>query len=535
MQRSPTMRAMALALAAGLALAALPGRGEPSAPAARTNAVVNPFEGGPVAAPACAIDKAVFRNLERLGILPASLCSDEVFVRRVYLDTTGALPTVEEARAFLADERPDKRHALIDRLLARDAFADYWSLKWCDLLRVKSEFPINLWPNAVQAYHRWILASLRQNLPYDRFVRELLTTSGSNFHDPQVNFYRAVQNKEPPALAQAVALTFMGVRADRWPEARRNAMAAFFSQVGYKATSEWKEEIVYFDISKASNAVLQTTFPDGKPVRIAAGQDPREVFADWLVDVRNPWFARNIVNRVWFWLLGRGAAGDPDDLREDVPPANPELLALLEKELVADRYDLRQLFRSILQSQTYQLSCLPRSRDPRAEAAFAYYPVRRLEAEVLIDAIDQITGSAENYSSIIPEPYTFIPEDQNTVVLADASISSPFLDLFGRSPRDSGLEAERNSRPTAAQCLHLLNSSNIQRKLEQGARLRILLQAQKKPREIVDDLYLAILSRYPTEEERKTVAAYRQANPTRRPGIDLAWTLINSAEFQYRH
>ncbi len=215
-------------------------------------------------------------------------------------------------------------------------------MKWCDLLRVKSEFPINLWPNAVQAYHRWIRTCVKENMPYDRFVRELLTASGSNFRKPQVNFYRAVQSREPQAVAQAVALTFMGVRPASWPKERWSGMAAFFSQIAYKPTLEWKEEIVLFDLEKAATEAaaktLQTAaFPDGTPAKLSPGQDPREAFADWLLAPKNPWFARNMANRVWFWLLGRGIVDPPDDMRPDNPPSNPELLAYLEQELVASR------------------------------------------------------------------------------------------------------------------------------------------------------------------------------------------------------
>jgi hypothetical protein len=193
-----------------------------------------------------------------------------VFVRRAYLDVIGTLPTEQEARTFLSDRDPNKRRALIDHLLEREEFADYRAMKWGDLLRVKSEFPINLWPNAVQAYHRWIRTSLQDNLPYDRFVREMLTSSGSNFRVPQVNFYRAVQSKEPQAIAQAVALTFMGVRAENWPTDRLSGMPAFFSQIGYKPTGEWKEEIVYWDPARGAKASPPAVFPDGQPARLSS-------------------------------------------------------------------------------------------------------------------------------------------------------------------------------------------------------------------------------------------------------------------------
>ena len=242
------------------------------------------------------IDTLVMANLRKQGIQPAVLCNDQVFVRRVYLDVTGTLPEPEEIRKFFENPSPSlrKRAALIHSLLERDEFADYWSLKWGDLLRIKAEFPINLWPNAVQAYHRWIHDAIKENMPYDRFARELLTSSGSNFRVPQVNFYRAIQGREPSAIASAVALTFMGVRLDKWPEAQRSDMETFFSRVAYKGTAEWKEEIVHLD--PTATEPLKAVFPDGATVQIPPGEDPRTVFADWLIAPDNKWFARNIVN-----------------------------------------------------------------------------------------------------------------------------------------------------------------------------------------------------------------------------------------------
>lgn len=486
------------------------------------------------------IDDLVFGQLRQLGIAPARVCSDGVFVRRVYLDVIGTLPTADEAAQFLQDSDPDKRRQLIDRLLDREEYADYWAMRWCDLLRVKSEFPIKLWPNAVQAYHRWIHTSVRENLPYDRFVRELLTASGSNFRHPQVNFYRAVQSREPQAIAQAVALSFMGVRPESWPQERWAGMAAFFSQIAYKPTIEWKEEIIQFDLGKAGSAagmeVLRSAaLPDASPVRLAPGEDPRRAFADWLVTPENPWFTRSVVNRVWFWLLGRGIIHPADDLRPDNPPANPELLAFLEQDLIAARYDLKHLYRQILNSTTYQLSCIPRSDDPRGETHFAYYPLRRLEAEVLIDALCQITGTTEQYSSIIPEPYTFMPEDQRAVALADASISSPFLEKFGRSSRDSGLESDRNNRPTASQRLHLLNSSHVRRKMEASPKLRALLGSDPKRPENIAAIYLTVLSRMPTDEELEIAKTHVKETWGEAGPRDIFWALVNGPEFCYRH
>jgi hypothetical protein len=500
------------------------------------HAQTSPFESPARPAPEGEIDKIVFGRLKQLDIPPANLCSDAVFVRRAYLDVIGTLPTAREAGSFIQNRDADKRSKLIDQLLAREEFADYWAMKWSDLLRVKAEFPINLWPNAAQAYHRWIRTAIEENKPCDRFARELLTASGSNFQVPPANFYRAMQNHDPKGIAQIVALTFMGARADKWPTNQLAGLTAFFSQVSIKTTAEWKEEIVFWNPA-ATNAQTTATFPDGATVKLSPDRDPREVFADWLVDPKNPWFARNLVNRAWFWLLGRGIIHEPDDIRPDNPPVNPELLAYLEKEFVAAHYDLKHLFRLILNSQTYQLSSIPRSNQPEAAAHFAFYPVRQLEAEVLADALCEITGTTEKYSSSIPEPFTFIPEKERSIALPDGSITSSFLEMFGRPPRDTGLESERNNNPTASQRLHLLNSSHIQRKIEQSGKFKYLLKTYNHPRDVVTGFYLSILSRFPTENELQMAVGHFPAGggDNRAAALDVAWALINSKEFFCRH
>jgi hypothetical protein len=569
-------------LIAVIALLAWPGG------AAAAGAGTNVFESPGTPAPANEIDRLVFTNLARLQIQPV-LCSDAVFVRRAFLDVIGTLPTAQEAREFIQDKKPDKRRALIDRLLERPEFADYWAMKWGDILRIKAEFPVNLWPNAAQAYHRWVRASLAANKPYDQFVREMLTASGSNFRVGPVNFYRAVQTRTPEDLARAVALTFMGTRAEAWPSNRLAQMAVFFSQVGYKPTGEWKEEHVFWDplgtatvpgntapgrpalasIAPASDLVSpglfagrtnrlpdEAVFPDGSTIKLPPDRDPREVFADWLITAKNPWFTYSIVNRIWAWLLGRGIVHEPDDIRPGNPPSHPALLAYLGQELVAGDYDLKRLYRLILNSRTYQLSSVPRTNSPQAEAQFASYPLRRLDAEVLIDAINKVTGTSDLYTSPIPEPFTYIPEDLPAIAIADGSITSPFLALFGRSARATGLASERNNRPVPAQWLHLLNSSHIQRKLEQGPRLKAIFDSGRKPPEILEELYLTILSRFPTPDELKRLEAFGQptdarsaagsdkaARPPGKPGpvkrredwVDIAWALVNSSEFLYRH
>ncbi|MBN2511508.1 MAG: DUF1553 domain-containing protein [Sedimentisphaerales bacterium] len=482
------------------------------------------------------IDQAVLDSLTEHQIAPANLCSDAVFVRRVYFDLIGTLPTAQEVRKFLGDKRLDKRTKLVDTLLARDEFAAYWTLKWCDVLRVKAEYPVNLWPNAVQAYHRWIFESVRDNKPYDEFARELLTASGSNFRVPPVNFYRAIQGRKPADIADAAALTFMGTRLKIWPQKSRQDMETFFSRLAYKSTAEWKEEIVYPD--PAQTEPLEAVFPDGTKIKIAPDDDPRKVFADWLIQPDNPWFARAMANRAWSWLMGRGIIHEPDDIRPDNPPANPALLKYLEAQLVQSDWNIRHLFKLICTSRTYQQSSIPQSDDPKTQALFACYLPRQMDAEVLIDALCYLGGTEVKYSSAIPEPFTFIPDEHRTIELADGSITSQFLEMFGRPARDTGLESERNSHPTDVQRLFMLNSSDVRKKITQSPLLRKIFNTGKgKPREMIASLYITILSRYPTPQEYQTIEKHfaSRRNRTGEAAEDLTWALLNSREFLFRH
>lgn len=563
------------------------------------------FEDSKAPTPANQIDQFIFEGLVQKGIQPRR-CSDPVFLRRVYLDALGKLPTAAEAREFINNPAlsKKKRAALIDRLLDRDEFADYWSMRWGDTLRIKAEFPVNLWPDAAQAYHRWVHQSIAENKPYDRFVYELLTSSGSNFRTPPVNFYRAIQSKTPEGITEAVALTFMGSRTGSWPKERLAGMTAFFDQVGYKPTSEWKEEIVFWDplrtvsilgnsapgsdaittavasgnatkvaTNSAPTGPKQAVFPDGygTAVLLTGDRDPREIFADWLISPDNPWFARCAVNRAWAWLLGRGIIHKPDDIREDNLPSHPELLDWLADELVKNHYDMKHVIRLILNSETYQFSSINPADPPVPAELFAAYPIRRLDAEVLIDAINDITGTSELYTSAIPEPFTYLPKDMPAVSIADGSIISPFLALFGRSARATGMADERNNQITAAQSRHLLNSSHIQNKIETGPKLRQLFLKKSTHGEIATELYLTFLSRYPTAQEMQTVMDYgnfdenaisviripdriekkknrelpakknknKNKNPVITPELrkwnDIAWSLLNSPEFLYKH
>lgn len=497
-----------------------------------------------VASAAQSLDTLVTERLRADGISPAAICSDEVFVRRVFLDAIGTLPTTREAREFLSSTKPDKRKELINYLLEREEFADYRALKWCDLLRVKAEFPSNLWPNAVQAYHYWIRDALRRNVPYDELVREILTASGSNFRDPAVNFFRPFQDRSPHNILDMTALVFMGVRLNSsgWTEGEILGMEAFFSKIAYKKTAEWKEEIIYFDPQKEffypdSEEPVVPTFPDGQTVELGLFQDPRIAFADWLTSPENPWFAGNIVNRIWYRLLGRGIIHEVDDIRPDNPPWSPDLLAFLESELIRSDYDLKHIYRLILNSDTYQRSAPFGGDVSEGEAAFAHYRIRRMDAEVLIDAVCQITGVGEEYSSAIPEPFTFVPRTERTIRLADGSIKSPFLELFGRPGRDTSLVSDRDNRLSVFQALHMLNSSHIQDKILNGWRLKRLIERNAPVPNLIDDIYLTVLSRYPTREERAFAVEYVESGGLGRVQSlqDVTWALVNSSEFILKH
>lgn len=490
------------------------------------------------------IDELVFSRQLETGFSPNELCSDEVFVRRVWVDLAGIVPPADEVLLFLHDPRPDKRSILIDRLLEKTEFADVRALKWGDLLRIQSEFPSNLWPNAVQAYHRWIRDAIRDNMPYDQFARALLTASGSNFRDPPSNFYRPFQERVPRSMLETVALLFMGVRLDQsgWTEEQLLGLDAFFATVSYKGTAEWKEEVVWSDPARQllhprTGKVVPPRTPCGFEPDIPERGDPRIAFADWLTSPDNPWFARNIVNRVWFWLMGRGIIHEPDDIRPDNPPWCPALLAYLERELIDSGYDLRHLFRLIANSATYQLCSIPTPANLGDETGFSRYRIRRMDAEVLIDSINRITGMGDEYSSAIPEPFTFVPATRRTVTLADGSIKSPFLETFGRPSRDTSFESDRANDLSVFQSLHLLNSSHIHDKIMGGAALSRLRGGLPDNVTPVRWIYLDILSRDPKPEEVRAIHAYAASSGLPMPQVmaDTVWALMNTTEFMMRH
>ncbi len=469
------------------------------------------------------IDELVVAKLQKLGFPPSELCSDEVFLRRASLDVIGSLPTPEEARAFLADPDPKKRSKLIDRLLEREEYADFWALKWGDLLRIKSEYPVRVWPRGVLAYHRWVRGSIAANKPYDQFVRELITANGSDFLVGQANYYRAVQKREPQTYAEATAVLFMGARLDcarchghpteNWSQDDGMGMAAIFSKVAIKATQEWKEEVVFFNqhggvYHPKMREYVNPKFLGAEVLDIPRDQDPRPKFADWLTSPQNPLFAKAMANRVWYWLLGRGIVHEADDFRSTNPPSNPELLDYLTQEFVGHKFDVKHLFRLILNSKTYQLSSKANDLNRNDVAHFSHYYLRRMGAEQLLDAVCQVTGTSDQFVSHIPVPPTIMPIGSRAAQVFDGDIKNPLLDLFGRPLRDTPYECERKLGGSVRQSLHLVNSDHFEGKVSGSPSLQRLLGANKPDPEMIDELYLATLSRLPRPDEKQKILDY---------------------------
>lgn len=479
----------------------------------------------PGADPAARIDELVAARLARDGIVLPPPCDDATFLRRLCLDVLAILPPPAVGQRFQADGDPARREAAIDRALARPEHADWWAWRWSDLLRVKAEFPSNLWPLGAVATHRWLRQSMLADLRFDAFAAALVTASGSGFRHGPVNLYRAVSERTPEAMAEAVALVLLGTRIEEagWPPGIERGFAACFAGIAFKPTGEWKEEVVLWDPSAVPAGTPPPCAPDGTPLAVEAGADPRPALAAWLSGPGRLHLARAMANRTWTWLTGRGLVVPVDDLRPGNAPWCPELLDHLAGVLIGSGWDHRALVRTILRSRTWQA----RSGVPGG------YPIRRLDAEVLLDAVCQVTGVGERWVSQIPEPFTVIPDGAvRAVALPDGSISCTFLEVFGRPPRATALDAERSSAPSVLQAQRMLNSPQVHGKLSASAFLRRLAGGSDDP---VPALYERILCRAPDADERRIAAAALAGRSRAEAVMDLAWVLINSTEFATAH
>jgi hypothetical protein len=483
------------------------------------------------------IDPLVYDKLRALNILPSELTDDAEYVRRVYLDVIGTLPLADEVRRFLADTRDDRRARLVEDLLQRPEYADFWALKWADLLRVERQ---PLGHRGAYAFYKWIRDSLAEGKAYDQFVREVITAEGALIDEPQGNFYKV--DGDPGKVASRVSQTFLGLRiacaechhhpTDIWSQTDYWGMQAFFTQVQRKGTP--RGEIMWADGNPQTKhprtgQVVQphplgTEMPD-----VAHAGDRREVLADWMTGPDNPWFAKNIANRMWAHFMGRGLIEPVDDLRATNPASNPELLDAVARHVVESKYDLRELIRSITASRVYQLSSQPNETNRLDEQNYSHANLRSLEAEVLLDAVCSVTGVEEKFEGV--------PAGYRAVQLWDSGVSHYFLKLFGRPVRKSACVCERITEPNVAQALHLMNSPAIHQKLKHdGGTVARLVSEHADDGDLVRELYLTFYSRKPFDAEQERAIEYLHGKADRRRATeDLAWSMICSIEFIFRH
>jgi hypothetical protein len=502
------------------------------------------------------IDRHVFAKLHTLQMQPSELCSDGEFIRRAFLDSLGILPTVEETSRFLADTRSNKRSRLIDQIVERSEFADFWALKWSDILRNEEKA---LDARGVRVFHDWIRRSIVDKKPLNEFARELVAGRGSTYHHPAANYYRAL--REPYIRAEATAQVFLGIRIqcarchnhpfDRWTQTDYHRLTAFFGRVRYNILQNNRrdkldshefdgEQVVWMDRTgelthPVTGEVLEPRFLGEDTPAFPPGTDRLSALADWIARPDNPFFARAQVNRIWQHLVGRGIVDPGDDFRDSNPPVNPELLDALARDFVAHRFDLKYMVRAIMNSRTYQLSAVPSQTNRDDESNFARAIVRPLQAEQLLDAVAQVTGVRPRFDGIRPgmRAGQLPGVGQQKRRQGD---SERFLSLFGKPVRSLSCECERSEDTTLAQAFQLLSGAVINRMLaEADNRIGKAMDRGTAPSEILDELYLAALCRPPSTQERRTILALVARSGDRRAVLeDVLGGLISSKEFLLR-
>ncbi len=491
------------------------------------------------------IDRHVYARHQKLGILPSDTCSDSEFLRRASIDLIGMLPTAERARAFMADQRPDKRARLVDELLESPNYADHWAVKWGDLIRPN---PSRVGVKPVYLLDDWLRESFRENKPYHMMVRELLTAQGSSHEYGPVAVLR--DKRDPVDTSSFVSQIFLGVRLDcakchhhpseKWTQEDYYQLAAFFGQMkrkgqGISAPISGEPEYVWYGgegkvVHPVTDAVMTPKPPDGPEMPYVEGQDPRVALVDWMSGSENPFFAKALVNRIWSDFLGRGIVDPVDDFRVSNPPTNEALLNWLAEDFVTHGYDLKHLMRTIVSSRTYQLSSQANESNLADTRNFSRSLKRRMSAEVLLDAVSDVTGVADAFSGLPPQA--------RAVQTWNHKLDSDFLDAFGRPNASQECPCERDRKSSVVQALHLMNSNSLQSKLmsKQG-RISELVQSAAPEPEVVRSIYLDVYSRLPNEAELKTALRFfTLPGATRQTAAeDLAWALINSAEFVFNH
>lgn len=493
------------------------------------------------------IDELVLAKLAQLRIAPSEPSSDSQFIRRAYLDAAGILPTAEETEKFIADKSPDKRARLIDALLERSECVDYWAYKWSDVLLVSTR---KLSTKSMLAFYRWIRSSVASNKPWDRFAREIITASGNTQENGAANYY--VLHKDPIDITETTTQAFLGMRLtcarchnhplEKWTQNDYYGLANLFSRVTLKNAARPGEMTVFptrvGDVLHPRSGKAMMPRPlDGEAIALDAAKDRREHFADWLTAPDNPYFARVLVNRVWRNFLGRGLVEEVDDVRTTNPASNEELLAALTRDFIAHNFDVKHLIRTIMNSATYQLSSATNGTNEKDDKYYSHYIVRRLPAEVLLDAVSQVTGVAT--------PFPGYAAGTRAIELPDSRVNSYFLTVFGRPERVITAESERMADPSLPQALHAINGETINEKLRaENNTIGSFLKLRLPDTMIVDYLYLSAFSRYPSAEEKRAVmevlakemkTAGDPEAQRRQIYEDLLWAILTGKEFLFNH
>ncbi len=498
-----------------------------------------------------AADKHTAKKWQTLGLVPSEPCTDAEFIRRLMLDLCGTLPTPKQTLDFVNDKATDKRDRLVDALLDSPEYAYYFAGKWADILRVKRRGQPDR-AKGTFAFHAWIKKAVANDKPYDEFVRDIIGATGDELTSPPTVWYKELT--KPEEFVDDAAQVFLGQRLacaqchhhpyERWSQDDYWGLAAYFGRIGRKqlpilgSGQQNASRVAVFSVARGSVTNKKTGRPaeikplDGKAIEVGAYEDPRQKLVDWMVAKDNPFFARAVANRYWAHFFGRGIVDPLDDMRVTNPPSNPELLDALAKELIDNKFSLKHLIRVIVKSRTYQLSATPNEFNKHDKQNYARYYPRRMSAEVLFDAVNQVTGA--------PAAFAGLPMDRHApnraIMLPDESFPSYFLDVFGRPQRISACECERVSEANLAQALHLLNSDEVQQKLSRnGGRAEAMVSAADKRSDAdkVDELFLWAFGRKPSDEQREVALAHIAKHATAKKAAyeNILWALLNTKEF----
>ncbi|MCE9524745.1 MAG: DUF1549 and DUF1553 domain-containing protein, partial [Planctomycetales bacterium] len=482
---------------------------------------------------------------KKLGLLPSPVCDDATFLRRVTIDLCGRVPTSDEARTYLADTSGDKRTKAIDRLLDSPDYPAFFAMRWGSILRNSNLAGSD---KAAYAFHNWIKDNVARNRPYDEFVRGIIAAAGEWQDSPAINWYWQSRDDQLHQVTADTAQVFLGTRLqcarchhhpyEKWSQDDYYGLAGFFTRLGRKSFGEPPPYYASGTVTTGERNPLTGQVPEpkylgGDVAKFTPEEDPRHALVDWMAKPENPLLAKALVNRMWGHFLGRGLVQEVDDLRETNPPSNPELLDALAKDFVDHKFDVKHIIRTIVNSKVYQLSSDPMDANKNDRQNFARFYARRMIAEVLLDSLDQATGSKTRFSNVA--------STARAIDLPHENFGSYFLDTFDRPRRVTSCECERSSGGTLAQVLLLANSDEVENKIGSGeGKIAKLLKDKKTDKEIVDELYLSALSRFPTAEEQATLQKFLEpfaAKPQDRQQAieDVLWTVLNAKEFMFTH